>query len=172
MTIVEEGVSSVYAAPGERGSVAQYRSRYGHYIGGEFVEPIKGQYFENITPVTGKPFTEIARGTAEDIDRAVDVAWKAFASWKHTTPAERSVILNKIADRIEENLEAIAVAETWENGKPVRETLAADIPLAIDHFRYFAGVLRAQEGTLSQLDENTVAYHFNEPLGVVGQIIP
>ena len=172
MTIVEEGVSSVYAAPGERGSVAQYRSRYGHYIGGEFVEPIKGQYFENITPVTGKPFTEIARGTAEDIDRAVDVAWKAFASWKHTTPAERSVILNKIADRMEENLEAIAVAETWENGKPVRETLAADIPLAIDHFRYFAGVLRAQEGTLSQLDENTVAYHFNEPLGVVGQIIP
>ncbi len=172
MTIVEEGVSSVYAAPGERGSVAQYRSRYGHYIGGEFVEPIKGQYFENITPVTGKPFTEIARGTAEDIDRAVDVAWKAFASWKHTTPAERSVILNKIADRMEENLEAIAVAETWENGKPVRETLAADIPLAIDHFRYFAGVLRAQEGTLSQLDENTVAYHFNEPLGVVGPIIP
>ncbi|MBN9182154.1 MAG: aldehyde dehydrogenase, partial [Microbacterium sp.] len=172
MTIVEEGVSSVYAAPGERGSVAQYRSRYGHYIGGEFVEPIKGQYFENITPVTGKPFTEIARGTAEDIDRAVDVAWKAFASWKHTTPAERSVILNKIADRMEENLEAIAVAETWENGKPVRETLAADSPLAIDHVRYFAGVLRAQEGTLSELDENTVAYHFNEPLGVVGQIIP
>ena len=172
MTIVEEGVSSVYAAPGQRGAIAEYRPRYGHYIGGEFVEPIKGQYFENITPVTGKPFTEIARGTAEDIDRAVDVAWKAFASWKHTTPAERSVILNKIADRIEENLEAIAVAETWENGKPVRETLAADIPLAIDHFRYFAGVLRAQEGTLSQLDENTVASHFNEPLGVVGQIIP
>ncbi|MDL9978009.1 aldehyde dehydrogenase family protein [Microbacterium candidum] len=172
MTIVEEGVSSVYAAPGERGSVAEYRTRYGHYIGGEFVEPIKGEYFEDITPVTGKPFCEVGRGTVEDIDRAVDVAWKAFESWGKTTPAERAVILNKIADRIEANLEKIAVAETWENGKPVRETLAADIPLAVDHFRYFAGVLRAQEGSLSQLDENTVAYHFHEPLGVVGQIIP
>ncbi len=172
MTIVEEGVSSVYAAPGQRGAVATYRARYGHYIGGEFVEPLKGQYFENITPVTGKPFCEVGRGTSEDIDRAVDVAWKAFQSWKRTTPAERANILNKIADRMEENLEAIAVAETWENGKPVRETLAADIPLAIDHFRYFAGVLRAQEGSLSQIDEDTVAYHFNEPLGVVGQIIP
>ncbi|WP_460775319.1 acetaldehyde dehydrogenase ExaC [Microbacterium sp. GXF7504] len=172
MTIVEEGVSSVYAAPGQRGSVAEYRARYGHYIGGEFVEPIKGQYFEDITPVTGKPFCEVGRGTAEDVDRAVEVAWQAFESWKRTTPAERAVILNKIADRIEQNLEKIAVAETWENGKPVRETLAADIPLAVDHFRYFAGVLRAQEGTLSQLDENTVAYHFHEPLGVVGQIIP
>ena len=172
MTIVEEGVSSVYAAPGTRGAVAEYRSRYGHYIGGEWVEPHSGEYFENITPVTGKPFCEVARGDAHDIDRAVEAGWKAFASWKKTTPAERSVILNKIADRIEENLEKIAVAETWENGKPVRETLAADIPLTVDHFRYFAGVLRAQEGSLSQLDENTVAYHFNEPLGVVGQIIP
>src|SRR5690349_24205214 len=172
MTIVEEGVSSVYANPGARGAVAEYRPRYGHYIGGEFVEPIKGEYFENISPVNGKPFTEVGRGTVEDIDRAVDVAWKAFESWKRTTPAERAVILNKIADRIEENLEKIAVAETWENGKPVRETLAADIPLAVDHFRYFAGVLRAQEGTLSQLDDDTVAYHFHEPLGVVGQIIP
>ena len=172
MTIVEEGVSSIYAAPGQRGSIADYRPRYGHYIGGEFVDPIKGQYFENISPVTGKPFTEVGRGTAEDIDRAVDVAWQAFESWKRTTPAERSVILNKIADRIEQNLEKIAVAETWENGKPVRETLAADIPLAVDHFRYFAGVLRGQEGSLSQLDEDTVAYHFHEPLGVVGQIIP
>ncbi|MFG6503700.1 aldehyde dehydrogenase family protein [Microbacterium sp. P05] len=172
MTIVEEGVSSVYAAPGERGALAEFRPRYGHYIGGEWVDPIKGEYFEDITPVTGKPFTEVGRGTVEDIDRAVDVAWKAFATWGKTTPAERSIILNKIADRIEANLEMIAVAETWENGKPVRETLAADIPLAVDHFRYFAGVLRAQEGTLSQLDENTVAYHFHEPLGVVGQIIP
>ncbi|GAA4193125.1 aldehyde dehydrogenase family protein [Microbacterium oryzae] len=172
MTIVEEGVSSIYAAPGDKGSVAQYRSRYGHYIGGEFVEPIKGEYFEDITPVTGKPFCEVGRGTAEDINRAVETAWKAFASWRHTSPAERGVILNKIADRIEQNLEMIAVAETWENGKPVRETLAADIPLAVDHFRYFAGVLRAQEGGISQIDENTVAYHFNEPLGVVGQIIP
>lgn len=172
MTIVEETVSTAYATPGSAGAVAQYRPRYGHYIGGEFVEPVKGQYFENVSPVNGKPFTEVARGTAEDIDRAVDTAWKAFASWGKTSPAERSVVLNKIADRIEQHLEEIAVAETWDNGKPVRETLAADIPLAIDHFRYFAGVLRAQEGSLSQLDENTVAYHFNEPLGVVGQIIP
>lgn len=172
MTIVEEGVSSVYAAPGQRGAIAEFRPRYGHYIGGEFVEPAAGRYFEDITPVTGKPFTEVGRGDAADIDRAVDVAWRAFESWKRTTPAERSVILNKIADRIEQNLDRIAVAETWENGKPVRETLAADIPLAVDHFRYFAGVLRAQEGSLSQIDEDTVAYHFHEPLGVVGQIIP
>ncbi|MFT3797858.1 aldehyde dehydrogenase family protein [Microbacterium sp.] len=172
MTIVEEGVSTAYTAPGQPGAIADYRPRYGHYIGGEFVEPVKGQYFENITPVTGKPFCEVGRGTVEDIDRAVEVAWKAFASWKKTTAAERSVILNKIADRIEANLERIAIAETWENGKPVRETLAADIPLAIDHFRYFAGVLRAQEGSISQLDDDTVAYHFHEPLGVVGQIIP
>lgn len=172
MTIVEETTSTAYAAPGQSGAVANYRPRYGHYIGGEFVEPVKGQYFENVSPVNGKPFTEVGRGTVEDIDRAVDVAWQAFSSWGKTSPAERSVILNKIADRIEQHLEEIAVAETWENGKPVRETLAADIPLAVDHFRYFAGVLRGQEGSLSQLDENTVAYHFNEPLGVVGQIIP
>lgn len=177
MTIVEEDVStasasSIYAAPGQPGAIARYRPRYGHYIGGEFVDPVKGQFFENVSPVTGKPFTEVGRGTVEDIDRAVDVAWKAFASWGKTSPAERSVILNRIADRIEQHLEEIAVAETWENGKPVRETLAADIPLAVDHFRYFAGVLRAQEGGISQLDENTVAYHFHEPLGVVGQIIP
>lgn len=172
MTIVEEDVSTAYAAPGQPGALANYRARYGHYIGGGFVDPVKGQYFDNVSPVNGKPFTEVGRGTSEDIDRAVDVAWKAFASWGKTSPAERSVILNKIADRIEQNLEIIAVAETWENGKPVRETLAADIPLAIDHFRYFAGVLRAQEGGISQLDENTVAYHFHEPLGVVGQIIP
>ncbi|HAN25075.1 MAG: aldehyde dehydrogenase [Microbacterium sp.] len=172
MTIVEDGVSSVYAAPGQRGSIADYRPRYGHYIGGEWVEPVKGQYFENISPVNGKPFTEVARGTSEDIDRAVDAAWKAFESWKKTSTTERANLLNKIADRIEQNLEKIAVAETWDNGKPVRETLAADIPLTVDHFRYFAGVLRAQEGGISQIDENTVAYHFHEPLGVVAQIIP
>ena len=172
MTIVEEGVSSVYAAPGQRGARAEYRSRYGHWIGGRFVDPIKGQYFENISPVNGKPFTEVGRGTVEDIDLAVDTAWKAFEHWKTTSPTERANILLKIADRMEEHLEAIAVAETWENGKPVRETLAADIPLAIDHFRYFAGAIRAQEGSIGQIDNDTVAYHFHEPLGVVGQIIP
>jgi aldehyde dehydrogenase len=163
---------SIYANPGADGAVMSYASRYDHFIGGEYVAPANGQYFENITPITGKPFTEIARGTAADIDRAVDAGWKAFATWGKTSVTERSVILNRIADRLEQNLELLAVAETWENGKPVRETLAADIPLAIDHFRYFAGAIRAQEGSIGELDGDTVAYHFHEPLGVVGQIIP
>jgi aldehyde dehydrogenase len=161
-----------YAAPGENGSPATYRTRYDHYIGGEYSPPAKGQYFENPTPVTGQAFTEIARGTAEDVERALDAAHGAAPAWGRTSPADRANVLNKIADRMEANLEALAVAESWENGKPVRETLAADIPLAIDHFRYFAGALRAQEGGISQLDEDTVAYHFHEPLGVVAQIIP
>jgi aldehyde dehydrogenase len=163
---------TVYANPGTDGAVFSYKPRYDHWIGGEYVAPAKGQYFENPTPVTGQNFTEIARGTAEDIDRAVDAGWKAFDAWGKTSVAERAVILNKIADRMEENLELLAVAETWENGKPVRETLNADIPLAIDHFRYFAGAIRAQEGGISELNNDTVAYHFHEPLGVVGQIIP
>ncbi len=171
MTIVEEEATA-YANPGQPGAIANYRPRYGHYIGGEWVDPIKGQYFEDISPVNGKPFTEIARGTSEDIDRAVDDGWRAFESWKRTSVTDRSNLLLRIADRMDAHLEEIAVAETWENGKPVRETLAADIPLAIDHFRYFAGVLRAQEGGISELNEDTVAYHFHEPLGVVGQIIP
>ena len=163
---------TVYAPPGSDGSSIEVKSRYGHYIGGEWVDPVKGEYFENITPVTGQAFTEVGRGTAEDIDRALDAAHAAADAWGRTSPAERAVILNKIADRMEQNLEDIAVFETWDNGKAVRETLNADIPLAIDHFRYFAGAIRAQEGRLSQLDETTVAYHFHEPLGVVGQIIP
>ena len=163
---------TVYAFPGQPDSLVSVKSRYEHYIGGEWVPPVKGQYFENITPITGKPFCEVARGTAEDIEAALDAAHKAAPAWGKTSPAERSLILNKIADRMEANLEMIAVAETWDNGKAVRETLNADIPLAIDHFRYFAGAIRAQEGNLSQIDEDTVAYHFHEPLGVVGQIIP
>jgi aldehyde dehydrogenase len=163
---------AVYAAPNTDGSVVDYETRYDHYIGGEYVAPASGQYFENPTPITGKTFTEIARGTAADIDRALDAAEGAAPAWGRTSVEARSGILLKIADRMEQNLEKIAVAEAWENGKPVRETLAADIPLAIDHFRYFAGALRAQEGGISQIDENTVAYHFHEPLGVVGQIIP
>jgi aldehyde dehydrogenase len=148
------------------------QDRYGNFIGGEFVPPSKGGYFENPSPVNGKPFTEIARSTAEDIDLALDAAHGAKHSWGRTSAAERSVILNKIADRIEANLEMLAVAETWENGKPIRESLAADLPLAVDHFRYFAGAIRAQEGSLSEIDADTIAYHFHEPLGVVGQIIP
>ncbi len=163
---------TVYAAPGQPGSKVSFKPRYENFIGGEWTPPVRGQYFENVTPVTGQVFTEVARSTAEDIDLALDAAHNAAPSWGKTSVAERANILNKIADRIEANLETIAVAETWDNGKPVRETLAADIPLAVDHFRYFAGAIRAQEGSISQIDADTVAYHFQEPLGVVGQIIP
>ena len=163
---------TVYARPGTDGSVMTFESRYGNYIGGEWVAPTQGRYFENPTPVTGKAFCEVARSDESDVEKALDAAHAAAPAWGKTSPAERAVILNKVADRIEANLESIAVAESWDNGKPVRETLNADIPLAVDHFRYFAGALRAQEGSLSQIDEDTVAYHFHEPLGVVGQIIP
>ncbi|MHA7240032.1 acetaldehyde dehydrogenase ExaC [Arthrobacter sp. TMS1-12-1] len=163
---------TVYAQPGQDGSKVSFKPRYENWIGGEWVPPIKGQYFENISPVTGKAFCEVARGTAEDIELALDAAHKAAPSWGRTSAADRAQVLNRIADRMEQNLEMLAVADTWDNGKPVRETLAADIPLAIDHFRYFAAAVRAQEGALSQLDEDMTAYHFREPLGVVGQIIP
>ena len=161
-----------YVAPGLPGSKAVFKSRYDHWIGGKYVAPTSGQYFENVTPVTGKVFCEVARGNAADIDLALDAAHKAAKAWGKTSATARAIILNKIADRMEQNLEAIAVAETWDNGKPIRETINADIPLAIDHFRYFAGAIRAQEGSLGELDDDTVAYHFHEPLGVVGQIIP
>lgn len=163
---------TLYAQPGQDGAKVSFKSRYDNWIGGEWVAPVKGRYFENVSPVTGKVFTEVARSTAEDIDLALDAAHKAAPSWGKTSVAERALIINRIADRIEENLELLAVAETWDNGKPIRETLAADLPLAVDHFRYFAGAIRAQEGSLSQIDDNTTAYHFHEPLGVVGQIIP
>jgi aldehyde dehydrogenase/alcohol dehydrogenase len=163
---------TVFAKPGTDGSVMSYESRYDNWIGGQWTPPVKGQYFENPSPVDGKTFCEVARSTAEDIDLALDAAHKAAPQWGKASVAERSLVLLRIADRMEENLEKLAVAETWDNGKAVRETLAADIPLAIDHFRYFAGALRAQEGSISEVYEDTVAYHFHEPLGVVGQIIP
>jgi len=163
---------TVYPTPGSPESPVAVRSRYDHFIGGEWVPPINGAYFENITPLTGKVFTEIARGTAEDVEAALDAAHAAADKWGRTSTTERSAVLLKIADRMEANLQDLAVIETWDNGKPVRECLAADLPLAIDHFRYFAGVLRAQEGSIGELDESTVAYHFHEPLGVVAQIIP
>ncbi|WP_121865930.1 aldehyde dehydrogenase [Glutamicibacter nicotianae] len=163
---------AVYANPNTDGALVDFKPRYENYIGGEWVAPVKGMYFENITPVTGKVFCEVARSTAEDVEVALDAAHAAAPAWGKTSPAERAVILNKIADRIEDNLEKLAVAETWDNGKAIRECLNADLPLAVDHFRYFAGAIRAQEGSLSQLDDNTTAYHFHEPLGVVGQIIP
>jgi len=161
-----------YSAPGTTGSVVTFADRYEHFIGGEFVAPAKGEYFENESPVNGVVFTEAARGTADDIERALDAAEAAATTWGRTSPSERAGVLLKIADRMEANLEKLAVAESWDNGKPVRETLAADLPLAIDHLRYFAGAIRAQEGGLSQIDDDTVAYHFHEPFGVVGLIIP
>ena len=160
-----------YADPGQPGSKITFKPRYDNFIGGKWVAPVEGQYFDNISPVTGKVFCQAARSQAADIDLALDAAHKARDAWGRTSPAARAAVLLKIADRLEANLEMLAVAETWDNGKPIRETLAADIPLAIDHFRYYAGCIRAQEGSLSEIDDDTVAYHFHEPLGVVGQII-
>jgi aldehyde dehydrogenase len=158
--------------PGKLSETMSFRPRYGNYIGGRWVEPVSGQYFENVTPVTGKVFCEIPRSNAADVDKALDAAHAARAAWGHSSPTHRANIMNQIAQRMEDNLEMLALAETWDNGKPIRETMAADLPLAIDHWRYFAGCIRAQEGTISEIDQDTVAYHFHEPLGVVGQIIP
>ncbi|MGZ4347390.1 MAG: acetaldehyde dehydrogenase ExaC [Gaiellaceae bacterium] len=164
--------TTTYPVPGTYGSPVELKARYENFIGGHWVAPINGEYSENVTPATGEPFTEVPRSSAEDIELALDAAHAAKDEWGETSTTERSRVLNKIADAIEENLEMLAVAESWENGKPVRETIAADIPLAADHFRYFASVIRAEEGGISEIDKNTVAYHFHEPLGVVGQIIP
>jgi aldehyde dehydrogenase len=161
-----------YAKPGTAGAKVDYKSRYGNFIGGEWVAPVNGRYFDNISPVTGQPFTEIPRSDAADIEKALDAAHKAAPAWGRTDTTTRANIMLRIADRMEAHLEELALVETFENGKPIRETLAADLPLAVDHFRYFAGVLRSQEGTLAEIDNDTVAYHFHEPLGVVGQIIP
>lgn len=151
---------------------APFAPRYDNFIGGQWVPPKAGRYFENTSPVTGQVVGEIARSDADDVEAALDAAHKAKEAWGRTSVAERALILNRIADRMEANLEKLATAETWDNGKPIRETMAADLPLAIDHFRYFAGAIRAQEGGISEIDHDTVAYHFHEPLGVVGQIIP
>ncbi len=148
------------------------RSRYDNWIGGEYVAPVRGQYFVNPSPITGQPLCEVARSTHEDVDKALDAAHVAALGWNASSPTYRANILNRIADRLEQNIEGIALIETIDNGKPIRETTGADLPLAVDHFRYFAGALRAQEGSIGELDHDTVAYHFHEPLGVVGQIIP
>jgi len=149
-----------------------FAKRYENYIGGEWRAPKAGKYFDNVSPITGQPVCEIARSDASDVEAALDAAHAAKEAWGRTSPTERALILNKIADRMEANLDKLALAETWDNGKPIRESTAADIPLAIDHFRYFASAIRAQEGSISEIDHDTVAYHFHEPLGVVGQIIP
>lgn len=149
-----------------------FKTHYDNYIGGKFVAPVKGAYFDNISPIDGKVFTKAAHSTKEDLELAVDAAFEAFKTWSKTSSTERSIILNKIAQRMEDNLEYLATVETIDNGKAVRETLAADLPLGIDHFRYFAGVIRAEEGSLSELDQNTVSLIVHEPIGVVAQIIP
>lgn len=162
----------IYANPGTEGAVVSFKERYENYIDGQWVAPVNGEYFTNHSPVTGDKICEVPRSSSEDIELALDAAHAAKAEWGRTSVTERSNLLLKIADRIEANIEPLAIAETWDNGKAVRETLAADIPLMVDHFRYFAGCIRAQEGGISEIDQNTVAYHYHEPLGVVGQIIP
>ncbi|MGE8362870.1 acetaldehyde dehydrogenase ExaC [Pseudomonas sp.] len=162
----------IYAKPGTPGAVVALKPRYGNYINGEFVAPTKGEYFTNTSPVDASVIGEFPRSGSDDIERALDAAHAAADAWGKTAVQDRALILLKIADRIEANLEQLAIAETWDNGKAVRETLNADVPLAADHFRYFAGCIRAQEGTSAEINEHTASYHFHEPLGVVGQIIP
>ncbi|MEE3636660.1 MULTISPECIES: acetaldehyde dehydrogenase ExaC [Pseudomonas] len=162
----------IYAAPGTPDALVSFKPRYGNYIGGEFVAPLSGQYFSNSSPVNGQLIAEFPRSNAADIDRALDAAHAAADAWGRTSVQDRSRILLQIADRIEQHLEVLAISETWDNGKAIRETLNADVPLAADHFRYFAGCIRAQEGGAAEINDTTTAYHFHEPLGVVGQIIP
>ena len=170
MAVAEQ--TTIYAAPGSPDSPVSLQARYENFIGGHWVAPVEGAYSPNPSPATGQPFCEVARSTPADIDLALDAAHAAREAWGETSTTDRAKVLNAIADAIEANLEMLAVAESWENGKPVRETLSADLPLAIDHFRYFAGAIRAEEGRISEIDKDTVAYHFSEPLGVVGQIVP
>ncbi|PNI03508.1 acetaldehyde dehydrogenase ExaC [Vibrio diazotrophicus] len=162
----------IYAQPGTENAIFNFKNQYDNFIGGEWVKPVREAYFANTSPVNGKEFCQVPRSSEEDINLALDAAHKVRATWAKTSVTERSNILLKIADRIEENIEKLAYVESWENGKPIRETLAADIPLMVDHFRYFAGCIRAQEGSAAELDATTAAYHFPEPIGVVGQIIP
>lgn len=166
MSTVAEAVQSDIAKRPE------FKEKYGNFIGGKFTEPVNGQYFENISPIDGKVFTKAARSTKDDVEKALDAAHEAFKTWGATSAAYRANLMNKIADKIEENLEYLAIVETIDNGKPIRETRAADLPLVVDHFRYFAGVIRAEEGGISEHDENTISIVLHEPLGVVGQIIP
>ena len=162
----------VFAQPGQADSLVTFDSQYDNYIGGKWVPPVKGQYFDNSSPITGEVFCRVARSTAEDVELALDAAHAAKDAWGKTSATERAAVLNKIADRIEQDLQRLAIAETWDNGKPVRESLAADLPLVVDHWRYFASAIRVQEGSAGEIDGDMVAYHFHEPLGVVAQIIP
>ncbi|MGA2014206.1 MAG: aldehyde dehydrogenase family protein [Solirubrobacteraceae bacterium] len=170
MAVIDK--QSTFDAPGQPGSVVSVKDRYDNFIGGRWVAPTRGAYRENVTPSTGEPFCEVASSTDEDVELALDAAHAAKDAWGRRSPTERANVLTAVADAIEANVEMLAVAESYENGKPVRETLAADIPLAADHFRYFAAAIRSEEGRVSEIDDQTYAYHFHEPLGVVGQIIP
>src|SRR6201996_7542725 len=163
---------AVQIDPAHYGFEVPFKKQYENYIGGRWVEPVEGRYFDNVTPVTGKLLCRVPRSGAADVEKALDAAHKAKAAWGRTSVTERSNLLIRIAQVIEENSDLLAAAETWDNGKPIRETTAADVPLSADHFRYFAGAIRAQQGGISEIDHDTVAYHFHEPLGVVGQIIP
>ncbi|RFN58870.1 aldehyde dehydrogenase family protein [Marixanthomonas ophiurae] len=165
-------MSNIETEKGKAIEQPKFKDTYDNFIGGKWVKPVKGKYFESISPVDGNSFTKVARSTKEDVDKALDAAWEAAKTWNRKSATERSNVLLKIADIIENNIETLARAETWDNGKPIRETTNADLPLAVDHFRYFAGVIRAEEGGASELDENTVSLNIWEPLGVVGQIIP
>lgn len=165
-------MSDIKTKKGKAIEQPEFKDTYDNFIGGKWEKPVKGEYFESISPVDGNSFTKVARSTKEDVDKALDAAWEAAKTWNRTSATERSNVLLKIADIIENNIETLARAETWDNGKPIRETTNADLPLAVDHFRYFAGVIRAEEGGASELDANTVSLNIWEPLGVVGQIIP
>lgn len=162
----------IYTAPGQADSLLQIKARYANYIGGQFTAPVGGEYFQNHSPINNDLCGEFPRSSAADVELALDAAHAACEAWGKTSAQDRALVLLKIADRIDENHEYLAVAETWDNGKPIRETLAVDVPLSADHFRYFAGCIRAQEGSAAEINEKTAAYHFHEPLGVVGQIIP
>ena len=161
-----------YVPPGQPGSKVAVKSRYENFIGGKWLEPTHGAYRADLSPATATAITEVAQSTPEDIELALDAAHAAKDAWGEKSAAGRAEVLNAVADAIEKNAEMLAVAESWENGKPVRETLAADIPLVVDHFRYFAAAARAEEGRSTEIDKDLIAYHFREPLGVVGQIIP
>jgi len=161
-----------YTPPGQPGSLVSVEPRYENFIGGKWLPPAMGKYRVNLSPATAKPICEVAESTPEDVELALDAAHAAKDEWGEKPGAQRAAVLNKIADAIDEHREMLAVTESWENGKPVRETLAADIPLAADHFRYFAAAIRSEESEISEIDKDLIAYHFKEPLGVVGQIIP
>ncbi len=171
-TFAPDTQSTSQVQPGKYGFPVEFKKRYGNFINGQWTAPEAGNYFENISPVTGKAFCEVPRSTAADIERALDAAHAAKTAWGKTSVPARARILEQIATRIDDNLQLLATVETWDNGKPIRETTAADIPLAADHFRYFAAAVRAQEGSIGEIDHDTVAYHYHEPLGVIGQIIP